>query len=66
MIGKNKKTTFMVYLASGQSFPIKAKNCKISWSKLDGSLTSYNFEGTDSNQFIWINPSQIVAVVEVK
>jgi hypothetical protein len=62
---KDKVTTFTVYLRSGQSISVKAKDVKLTRSDETGVVNSYAFEGVPkhTNRPVYIIPTEIVAIV---
>ncbi len=57
--------TLRVFLKSGQSFDIRAEGGSCGYNTLTGELKSFKYEGAVADIPIYLNPTQVEAIVQV-
>lgn len=61
--------TYRIFMKSGRSFEVRADDCSIKYSAIDGSAMGYKFDnpvrdGVESCLPIYLNVNDISAVVQ--
>lgn len=55
---------FKIVLKNGFSFDMECENVKVTYSTLTGEASKFNYEGCTNNIPIYLDVSQIVAVIQ--
>lgn len=57
---------FIIFLKNGRSFDVDCENIRVKYSTITGEATSFNYEGCTHNAPIFLDVTQIAAVVQVE